>query len=110
MQSRQQTGTSVEDRFRQTLEVLDHLLKQVGHQEVDFHILDRLLQGLPLSSGEFSLASNRLRNAAGYLVSSEIGAAKWELTALRNQIESSACSGGMRFVRRGRQNLFRLNC
>mgnify|MGYP001214698292 CR=1 FL=1 len=48
--------------------------------------LDRaglLLETLPLSTEEFSLASNRLWNAGRYVKSGEYGAAHWELRTLR---------------------------
>jgi hypothetical protein len=42
-----------------------------------------LLASLPLTTEEFGLASNRLRNANRYVMSGEFGAATWELGTLR---------------------------
>lgn len=42
-----------------------------------------LLESVPLSTDEFSLACNRLRNADRFEGSGERGAANWELRTLR---------------------------
>ena len=44
--------------------------------------LRKIFESLPLSTAEFSLAMNRLRNARRYLSSNELGAARCELRLL----------------------------
>ena len=46
----------------------------------------RLLEALPLSTEEFGLAGNRLRNSRRYLDSDEWGAAKYELLLLERSL------------------------
>lgn len=50
----------------------------------------RILESIPLPSGEYSVATNRVANAERYYESAEIGAATWELRMLRNQLQSHA--------------------
>jgi hypothetical protein len=45
-----------------------------------------LLDSLPLATGEYGTASNRLRNAHRYLVSQERGAARYELKLLSGSL------------------------
>ncbi|MCI0333164.1 MAG: hypothetical protein L0228_08075 [Planctomycetes bacterium] len=45
-----------------------------------------LLESVPLSSGAFELARQRLRNALDYCCEGEFGAACFELRRLRNQL------------------------
>ncbi len=46
----------------------------------------QLLESLPMATGEFGLASNRLKNARRYLQSREPGGARWELAALLDSL------------------------
>jgi len=46
--------------------------------------LRQLLETIPLSTSEYGMAGNRLRNAVRYLRSHEWGAAQWELRTLLN--------------------------
>lgn len=48
-----------------------------------------LLESLPLTSDEFGLAANRLRNAHRYFTSGEFGAAAWELRTLRSTLSQN---------------------
>ena len=48
-----------------------------------------MLNALPLSSHEFSVAVNRLRNAQRYLVAKEPGAAHFELSLLLASLKNS---------------------
>jgi hypothetical protein len=49
---------------------------------VEFENLREIIESLSLSTAEFSLAMNRLRNARRYLSSDELGAARCELRLL----------------------------
>ena len=46
----------------------------------------RILETLPISTSEFALAAQRLRNALAYMSASEQGAAAYELRLLRGQL------------------------
>jgi len=48
----------------------------------DLAEVHQLLEALPMATGEFGLAINRLKNAGRYLQSCERGAARWELASL----------------------------
>ncbi len=79
--------------LRPLLNVLGHLAREVregrsGHGELN--ALRELLETLPFSTEEFSLATNRLANAHRYVKAREVGAAKWELNALRQQLLKQA--------------------
>ena len=58
--------------------------RDATNQELDE--LHLLLECLPLTTEEFSVAANRLKNAHRYLTAQEVGAARWELNALRQQL------------------------
>jgi hypothetical protein len=93
MTFRPELTTSADDGYKPTLSFLARFLLRLqdGHRtngEVDD--LRILLETLPLSTDEFGLACNRLTNAKRYLQSSEIGAAMWELRALRQQLQNRA--------------------
>jgi hypothetical protein len=47
-----------------------------------------LLESLPLSTGEYGMAQNRLRNAERYLRSQEHGAARFELQMLAGSLRN----------------------
>jgi hypothetical protein len=50
-----------------------------------------LLESLPLSTGEYGMAQNRLRNAERYLRSQEHGAARFELQMLAGSLRNGNC-------------------
>ena len=52
----------------------------------DFPVVRQLLESLPMATGEFGLATNRLKNARRYLQSREPGGARWELAALLDSL------------------------
>ena len=52
----------------------------------DFPEVYQLLESLPMATGEFGLANNRLKNAKRYLQSREPGGARWELAALLDSL------------------------
>ena len=52
----------------------------------DFLEVGQLLESLPMASGEFGLAKNRLKNARRYMQSRERGGARWELAALLDSL------------------------
>jgi hypothetical protein len=82
---------SITESLRALLcENLDALLgRPSGHKGpvACFEQLRLWLEALPLASGEFSLAVNRLANARQYLESGEYGAARFELRLLRRSLE-----------------------
>jgi hypothetical protein len=57
-------------------------LSNLGRTANELHKLRTMIESLPLTSGEFCVAVNRLRNAQRYLCSDEIGAASYELRLL----------------------------
>jgi hypothetical protein len=59
----------------------------------DFEQIRRLLESLPLASGEHSVAVNRLTNAQHYLRSGEHGAARYELHLLLRSLEAGRGDG-----------------
>jgi hypothetical protein len=68
---------------------LDGLLEQVfpgGRSDTGFEEVRRLLEAVPLASGEFGVAVNRLENARRYLHAGEHGAARYELCLLRRSL------------------------
>jgi len=48
-----------------------------------------MMESLPLASGEYAVASNRLRNARRYLQSDERGAAAYELRLLMGDLKEA---------------------
>ncbi len=68
----------------------------------DFPEIHQLLKSLPMATGEFGLANNRLKNARRYLQSREPGGARWELAALLDSLrhKSDAVSAEPRPRRR----------
>jgi len=55
--------------------------------------LQRVMEALPLSTDEFGLATNRLRNASRYLRSHERGAARYELKMLARSLDHDRHQG-----------------
>jgi hypothetical protein len=93
MTSRPELMTSADDGYKPTLTFLARfLLRLHDGQRTNGEVDDLriLLETLPLSTDEFGLACNRVTNAKGYLQSNELGAAMWELRALRQQLQNRA--------------------
>jgi hypothetical protein len=91
MDSRQQaepvTLSSVFRPVFSSLARLGRSLRRSGVDGRELTELRQLLETLPLSSEEFALACNRLRNAQRYLRAAERGASQWELNMLRQQLQ-----------------------
>jgi hypothetical protein len=64
-----------------------------GDPVADFEQLRRLLESLPLASGDYCVAVNRLTNAQNYLRSGEQGAARYELHMLLRSLETGRADG-----------------
>ena len=84
--STEQTRVTPIDEIRQlAVGRLRSLMQRLSDKERAAHDVDNLrtlFESLPLASGEFGLAVNRLQNAQRYLRSDEIGAARYELRLL----------------------------
>ena len=75
--------------FRPVISTLAQLARHVRDgrsADQELEELRFLLETLPLTTEQFSLATNRLKNAHGYVKARENGAARWELNALRQQL------------------------
>lgn len=90
MQTIQHLSPATPDTIRSELfQTLQYLLRAI-HRDQD--VLDELqqvrdlLDSLPLTSGEYGTATNRLRNAHRYLVSKERGAARYELQMMTGML------------------------
>jgi hypothetical protein len=71
-------------------QVHDRLAKQALDNDgtvADLKQVRRLLEALPLATGEFGLAVNRLANAQRYLNAGEHGAAQYELRLLLRSLD-----------------------
>ena len=84
---------AIEDIFGQAVRKVESLLAQLdqaagsnGDKGNEIAERQRLLEALPLSTEEFGLATNRLRNASRYLRSQERGAARYELKMLARSL------------------------
>jgi hypothetical protein len=76
---------SIEETRQIVVGRLRSLMKTMSRKfriDEEFENLQALIESLPLASGEFGVASNRLRNAQRYLRSDEIGASLYELRLL----------------------------
>ena len=62
-------------------------IQQAQPCERELDELQMLLETLPLTSDEFGVACDRLRNAQRFLQKGEGGAARWELNALRSALD-----------------------
>ena len=88
----QRESATLQSVFRPVLNALGELIQRLENRcatNGQVHELQALLDALPLSSDEFGLACNRLRNAHRYLLAREPGAAKWELNALKRSLQAS---------------------
>ena len=84
-------STSVEEVFRDLATAIELLVQRAGNGSVSpeqWRRADEILEALPLSSYEFSLARRRLGNARMYLHEGEKGAASFELKLLQGQVAS----------------------
>jgi hypothetical protein len=80
----------VEARSVELTQTLDAVLDDAGRGSrllIDFAHIRALIEALPLTSVEFSLAVNRLANARSYAESAEHGACRYELRLLRLSLE-----------------------
>jgi hypothetical protein len=76
---------STQDIHQQVVTNLVRLIRKLesgGDPSGDLPQVHQLLEVLPMATGEFGLAINRLKNANRYLQSCERGAARWELALL----------------------------
>jgi hypothetical protein len=71
------------ERLRSVMRILRYKASAVNELDT----LQKLLESLPMASGEFSTAMNRLRNSQRYLCSEEIGAALYELRLLTSLLQ-----------------------
>ena len=93
MQSKTNSSGTYEATFQPILSALSAISQQLGRGSTSSHTADELnamLETLPISTDDFGIASNRIRNAQRYLASKEVGAARWELNAMRQQLHSRA--------------------
>ena len=93
MQIKTISSGSFESTFQSILSALSAITQQLGRGAIASHHADDLhamLETLPISTDDFGIASNRIRNAQRYLASNELGAARWELNAMRQQLNSRA--------------------
>ena len=84
---------TIHDIFQQSTRQVESLLAQLeqaagSNRDYADEIaeLQRILETLPLSTGEFGVATNRVRNASRYLRSQERGAARYELKMLARSL------------------------
>ena len=81
---------TLRDVFAPMLALLAKLVEQMreGHRgNEELEDLRALLERLPLTTEEFGLATTRMGNAHRYVKAREQGAARWELKALRGQLQ-----------------------
>ena len=88
-------------RILSTLALLHKKVSQGRHTDGELEAIEGLLETIPLSSEEFGVACNRLRNARRYLAASERGAARWELKMMRQQLKRYAETPTVEPRRRG---------
>ena len=100
MTKQQQVSVATVESIRGTL--VRHLQQLIDRSLAltagDDALLDAvaLLNGLPLSTSEFAVAMNRLRNAHRYLTANEPGAARYELRLLMCSVRPEADSQPIR--------------
>lgn len=93
---RTQVRNDIDHAWRRLLLAIERLLhpepQSCTEQAESLQDLGALLETLPLTSGEFATAHNRIRNARRYLQASEPGAARYELRLLacllKNQLDN----------------------
>ena len=77
--------TSLDELYRllaKCLHRVTHAIQGPEHQLDELHHACSLLEAMPLTTGEFALATSRLDNARRYFQSGESGAAHYELNLL----------------------------
>ena len=97
----QLNAPAIEEIVLELVQGLDGLIDDLtrGISPLDaFDEVRMILESLPLTTDEFCVASNRLKNAQRYVASSELGAACYELTMLSRSL---ADAGQNRVIRRG---------
>ncbi|MDA1051274.1 MAG: hypothetical protein O3C40_12450 [Planctomycetota bacterium] len=94
---------STQDIRQQTVANLVRLIRKLesgGDPSDGLAEVHQLLESLPMATGEFGLAINRLKNARRYLQSCERGAARWELASLldglRREIDAASVEPRLR--------------
>lgn len=95
---------SPQDLLQRILAALMLLHKKVTdgrRTDGELDAIEGMLETIPLTSEEFGLALNRLRNARRYLASAERGAARWELKMMRKQLQLYAETPTVDPTRRG---------
>ena len=93
MSTQQQVAVTVESIRSGLVQHLQKLIDRAWSlKQEDDAFLDAvgMLNGLPLSTSEFTVAMNRLRNAHRYLVANEPGAARYELRLLLCSVRPEA--------------------
>lgn len=80
------TPETIRAQLRRTIERLLMLLSQEIDVLEEMQILRSMLKSLPLPADELSVVSKRLCNAHRYLVSQELGAARYELRSLSGSL------------------------
>ena len=90
MQRVQNLSAATPETIRQELsQTVAGVLKMIERGKTALEKLQEvreLLESIPLSSGEYCVAQNRLQNAHRYLVSDERGAARFELRMLAGSL------------------------
>lgn len=81
-------------RLEWRLESLMRADQSHGSQLAGLERVESLLHSLPLASGEFGVAQNRIQNARRYYQSSEIGAARYELHLLASSLRQRLTDSG----------------
>jgi hypothetical protein len=93
MRSTQVLSTTTSDTIRREVSLtLAAVQNMIERGKVPYDELDEvrsLLESLPLSTGEYGVAKNRLRNAQRYLTSQERGAARFELRMLAGSLRNA---------------------
>jgi hypothetical protein len=88
------TATTIQEVRQEAILKLAAVL-QMLHRRSDprdhLESVRSLLESLPLSTGEYGIAQNRLRNAERYLRSQEHGAARFELQMLAGSLRNGNC-------------------
>ena len=93
MNAKTTQSTTYESVFQPILGLLKRLLLEVKDRTTPTSVdaeLQEMLETLPLSTDDFAIAHNRMRNAQRYLDSREFGAALWELNSMNHHLQSRA--------------------
>ncbi len=82
------TPETIREELLQTVEVLLRAISRCHDVLGEIQHVRELLDSLPLPTGDYGTATNRLRNAHRYLVSHEHGAARFELQLLAGSLRT----------------------